>query len=79
MEFNIVSLDMIFTLGIKEFSGVALSEGMIEQFNLKDNILYYWDSGNEEWHIYNNVNTCRGHLEKHYHTFFTWEIVNNEI
>lgn len=79
MEFNIITLDMVFTLGIQQFSGVAIRDGMIEQFKCVDNIVQFWDSGEDGWMKYNSVVTWREHLVKHYHTFFTWELVNNEI
>ena len=79
MEFNIVTLDMIFTLGIKEFSGVDFDNNKIEQVRIQNGELYFWNTISEEWVSYNIGEVSREHLEKYYHSFFTWELVENEI
>lgn len=79
MEFNIVTLDMIFALGIKEFSCICPRTNKIEQFNIINDRLHYWDSTSGGWKSYCLDNTLKGYLEKYYHSFFTWEIVNNEV
>ena len=79
MEINIITLDMIFALGIKEFSGVSSSSGMIDQFKVIDNIIQFWDSREDEWSHYANIIPWRERIEKQYPTLFTWELVNNEV
>ena len=79
MEFNIVTLDMIFALGIKEFSGFAYIDEMIEQFKIIGNKLHYWDSGDDEWDLFTPDDGPKEHLEEHYYSFFTWELIDNEI
>ena len=80
MEFNTITLDMIFALGIKEFSCVSIQENKIEQIKIgKNNTLFYWDTVHEEWDKFTIRDEIRKHLEKKYHSFFTWEIVNNEV
>lgn len=78
MEVTNITLDMIFALGIKEFSCVCI-DNKIEQIKFEDNELYYWDTLSERWDTYVLTLPLREHLEKNYHSFFTWEIVNNEV
>ena len=78
MEFNTITLDMIFALGSKEFSCVS-DDHKIEQIKIEDNDLYYWNTVGEGWDAYNLTSSPQDHLEKYYHSFFTWEIVNNEV
>jgi hypothetical protein len=79
MEFNTITLDMIFAMGIKEFSCINIKENKIEQIKIEDNKLYFWDTVSEEWDKFYISELIRKHLEKKYQSFFTWEIVNNEV
>lgn len=78
MEVTNITLDMIFALGIKEFSCVCINN-KIEQIKFEDNEIYYWNTLSGRWDTCELTLPPREHLEKYYYSFFTWEIVNNEV